>query len=246
MSAQLASELLKMRSTRTATAVVVSMLALVLVVVVLHGYALPPTRLATAADQVTFLIGWGEVLAALFAGLLGAMSFTGEIRYGTIRPTLLVTPRRARIVGAKCLAGALAGLAVGMVATSAAAVTGRVVLAVRGLESTLDSNDYLLFIGGGAVAAALWAMIGLGIGVIVRSQVPTLVGLVTWVLFIETVFVDNLPGVGRYAPSALGQALSGLRPDTLLPPALAALLLALYGAVAIVAGTAVTTRCDFA
>jgi len=245
MRAQLASEVIKLRSTRTTTALVGSMLALIVTVVLLHGYALPAANVETPSDQLTFLIGWGEVLGALFAGLFGAISFTGEVRYGTIRPTLLVTPRREDVVAAKCVAASLTGLAFGVIATTAAAIAGRIALAVRGLDDTLNSGDYVLFILGGAVASALWAMIGLGVGAVVRSQVPTVVGLVIWVLFVESILVENAPGLGKFAPSALGQTLSGLRPDTLLAPALGALLLAVYAATALVAGTLMTSRRDF-
>ena len=57
-----------------------------------------------------------------------------------------------------------------------------------------------------------------------RVHLPrTAVGLVTWVLFVEGILLENAPGLARFAPSALGQSLSGLRPDTLLAPALGAL-----------------------
>lgn len=245
MRAQLASEILKLRSTRTAAGLLASMLGLVVTAVLLHGYGLPAERLQASSDQLTLLVGWGALLGALFAGLIGAMSFTGEIRFGTIRPTLLVTPRRGRVVAAKCLASSLAGLVFGLVGTSAAAVTGRIVLAARGLDATLDGGDYALLIAGGAVAAALWAALGLGVGAIVRSQVPTIVGILAWVLFVEGILLDNAPLLGRLAPSALGQAVSGLRPDTLLAPALGALILALYAASAVAVGTVASIRRDF-
>ena len=244
MRAQLAAELLKLRSTRTTAGLLASMLGLVVTAVVLHGYGLSATRLETPSDQLTFLVGWGEVLGAIFAGLLGAISFTGEVRHGTIRPTLLATPRRGRVVAAKCLTGAVAGLVFGVVATSVAAVTGRITLAVRGFDVALDGGDYVLFIAGGAASAALWAVIGVGVGAIVRSQVPTIVGLLAWLLFVEGVLVDNAPGVGRFAPGAVGQSLSGLHPDTLLAPALGALLLAVYATSAVAAGTVATVRRD--
>jgi ABC-2 type transport system permease protein len=243
--AQLASELLKLRITRTIPGLMASMLGLIVTAVVLHGYGLPAARLDTASDQLTFLVGWGEVLGALFAGLLGALSFTGEIRHGTIRPTLLATPRRTRVVGAKVLAASLAGLVLGVVATSLAMATGRIVLAVRGVDVALDGADYALLIIGGAVAAGLWAVIGLGIGAVVRNQVPTIVGLLAWLLFVEGVLVDNAPGLGRFAPGALGQSVSGLHPDRLLGPAAGALLLAVYAVGAVVAGTVATVRRDF-
>ena len=244
MRAQLSSELLKLRSTRTAAGLLGALLGLVVTAVVLHGYGVPSANLETPSGQLTFLVGWGEVLGSLFAGLLGAMSFTEEVRHGTIRPTLLVTPRRGRVIAAKGLAAMLAGLVFGLVAASVAAVTGRVTLAARGLDVTLDGGDYVLLIAGGAAAAAMWAVIGLGIGATIRSQVPAIVGILAWVLFVEGMLVDNVPSLGRFGPGALGQSLSGLHPDTLLAPSISAALLALYALGALAAGSAMTIRRD--
>lgn len=245
MRAQLRAEVLKLRSTRTAVGLLGAMLALVVTAVVLHGYGVPQENLEAPSGQLTLLVGWGEVLGALFAGLLGAMSFTEEVRHGTIRPALLVSPRRGRVVAAKCSASLLAGFVFGLAATGAAAVTGRIALAARGQPVTLDGGDYVLLVAGGAAAAALWAVIGLGVGAMVRSQVPTIVGLLAWVLFVESLLVDNAPGLGRFAPGALGQSISGLHPDTLLAPAVSAIVLALYAAGAVGAGTVATVRRDF-
>ena len=244
MRARLSSELLKLRSTRTAAGLLGALLGLVVTAVVLHGYGVPSANLEISSGQLTFLVGWGEVLGSLFAGLLGAISFTEEIRHGTIRPTLLVTPRRGRVIASKGLVVMLAGLVFGLVATSAAAVTGRITLAARGLDVALDGGDYLLLIAGGAAAAALWAMIGLGVGATIRSQVPTIVGILAWVLFVEGILVDNAPSLGRFAPGALGQSLSGLHPGTLLAPANGAALLALYALGALATGSVMTIRRD--
>lgn len=246
MSRLLTAELLKVRTTRTAAAVAATALVLVVVAVGLHGYGLPIDDLARPDRQLDFLVGWGEVLGALFAGLLGALSFTTEIRHGTIRPTLLATPNRRRVIAAKATIAALAGAGLGLTATTTAVVTGRAILAARGIDTVPTTGDVAQLVIGGAAAAGLWAVIGLGLGAIIRSQVPTIVGLLAWVLFVEGILVDTAPAVGRYAPSALGQALGGLHRDTLLAPAAATLLLAVYAVVVLAAATATTTRRDFA
>jgi hypothetical protein len=172
----------------------------------------------------------------LFAGLLGAMSLTGEFRHGTIRPTLLVTPRRGRVVAAKMAASALTGFVLGLTATAVAAAAGTLALAGRGMTVQLDAGNYVVLLVGGAAAAALWSVIGLGLGAIVGNQVATVVGLVVWLLFIENLLVDSLPGVSRYTPGVLGRAITGQQTGTLHAPALAALLLVLYAAAATAAG----------
>jgi hypothetical protein len=103
----------------------------------------------------------------------------------------------------------------------------------------------ILFVGAPA-PAALWAVIGLGVGAVVRSQVPTIVGLLVWVLFIENVLGGSVAGAAKYAPAALGRAIAGATEGTLHTPALAAVLLALYAAAALAVGRLATTGRDFA
>jgi ABC-type transport system involved in multi-copper enzyme maturation permease subunit len=246
MRAQLRAEFLKQRSTRTILGLSAAMLGLVLLVALLHALSLSTSDLAKRSGQLRVLVEGGEVVGALFAGLLGAMSFTGEFRHGTIRPTFLVTPRRDRVVAAKASASALTGFVFGLMATAVAAAAGTVALAARGVTIQLDAGDYALLLVGGGAAAAMWAVIGLGLGAIVRNQVATVVGLFVWLLFIENLLVDSVPGVSRYAPGVLGQAITGQQTGALHTPALAALLLTLYAAAAAAAGWLATTRRDVA
>ncbi|MBI2761105.1 MAG: ABC transporter permease subunit, partial [Chloroflexi bacterium] len=134
MNAQLRAELLKLRSTRTNVGLFSAMLGLVLFVVLLHGLSVPVERISRGSDQLTAVFGWAGLLGSLFAGLLGALSITGEFRHGTIRPTFLVTPRRGRVVAAKVWASMLIGSAFGLIAAAVATGVGSAALAARGLE----------------------------------------------------------------------------------------------------------------
>ena len=247
MSAALRAELFKQRSTRTDLGLFAAMLSLVTFVVLLHGFNLAAGNVDSTSKQLTVLFGWGEVFGALFAALLGAMSITGEIRHGTIRPTFLVTPERRRVVAAKVWASMLIGTGFGLVAGAVAAGVGTAALRARGLDVRLDEGNYALLAAGGAAAAALWAAIGVGVGAVVRNQVPALVGICVWLLFIENLLVGDIAGVGdvgRLLPGAAGRAISGQGSGTLLAPAVGVVLLALYAAAAAVAGSLATSRRD--
>lgn len=248
MSAALRAELFKQRSTRTVLGLLAAMLGLVLLVVLLHGLGLGAGNFASTTNQRTALFGWGEVFGPLFAALLGATSITGEIRYGTIRPTFLVTPRRRRVVVAKVWASMLIGAGFGLVAGAVTAAVGTAALSARGIDVRLDAGDYALLVLGAAAAAALWAAIGVGVGAVVRNQVPALVGIVVWLLFVENLLVGDIAGAGfgRLLPGAAAKAISGQDPDTLLAPVLGLVLLALYAAGAAWAGSLATSRRDVA
>jgi ABC-2 type transport system permease protein len=245
--AQLRAELLKLRSTRTGPGLVATMLVLVLLAVLLHGFGVAADSVGSTSEQLTILFGRGEFLGALFAALLGALSITSEFRHGTIRPTLLVSPSRGRVVAAKVWASMLIGAGFGLVACALAAGVGTAALRARGIEVQLDAGDYALLLAGGTAAAALWAAIGVGLGALVRDQVPTLIGICAWLFFVEGLVVGDIADVadvGRFAPGAAAAAISGQDPDTLLAPGVGLVLLALYAAAAAVAGSLATARRD--
>ena len=246
MTAVLRAELFKQRTTRTNAGLFATMLGLVLLAGLLHGFGLPARDLDSAQRQL-MVLDPGEIIGTLLAALLGAMSITGEVRHGTIRPTLLVSPGRIRLVVAKAWASMLAGAGLGLAAGVVAVGVSIAALRSRGIAIQLDPGDYLLPLLGGAAAAALWAGIGVGVGAIARNQVATLVGLCAWLLFVENLLLGDLANldIGRYLPGAAAAAVSGQKPETpLLAPAAALLLLAGYTAAAAVAGSVTTNRRD--
>jgi hypothetical protein len=141
----------------------------------------------------------------------------------------------------------LIGTGFGLVAGAVAAGAGTLALRARGIDVRLDAGDYALVVAGAAAAAALWAVIGVGVGAVVRNQAPALVGIVVWLLFVENLLVGDIAGVGdigRSLPGFAAKAISGQDPSTLLAPAVGLILLVLYAAAAAVAGSLVTSRRD--
>jgi ABC-2 type transport system permease protein len=247
MSALLRAELFKQRSTRTSLSLAAGMVGLVAFAVLVHGLGVGTENADTAAKQLTRVLGPGELIGVLFAALLGAMSVTTEIRHGTIRPTFLTTPWRGRVITAKAATSILIGATFGLAASAVAAVVATAALQARGIDVLLDGGDYALFIAGGAAGAALWAAIGVGVGAVVHNQVPALIGLCVWLLFVETLLlgdVANLTDVARFLPGAAAQGLSGQDPGTLLAPAAALALLPLSTAAAVIVGSSATSRRD--
>jgi hypothetical protein len=97
------------------------------------------------------------------------------------------------------------------------------------------------------VAAALLAAVGVGVGALVRNQVPTLIGICAWLLFVEGLLVGDVGGlgdVGRFLPGAAASAISGQDPGTLLAPETALVLLAFYAAATALTGALATSRRD--
>jgi ABC-2 type transport system permease protein len=246
MRAALRTEWLKQATTKTMLALLAAMIGLVVLSVALHGFGFSTAQLSDRSNQLRVFVEAGEGLGAVFAGLIGAMSITAEIRHGTIRPTLLATPQRSRVIAAKAATSVVTGLSFGLLATGLAAGLGTAILSARGITIHLDGGAYALLLAGGAAAAAMWAVIGVGLGAVVRNQVAAIVAIFVWIEIIENLLVDGAPSVSRYMPATLGQAITGDRIGALHAPALGALFLALYAVVAIAAGAVITSRHDFA
>jgi len=249
MIAQLRCELLKQRTTRTTLLLVAWLVGLTVLVVALHVLSFKAGTLARPDSQMKIL-GLGTSLGALFAALLGALSVTGEFRTGTIRPTLLVTPRRTRVLAAKLAAGTLTGAAIGLLAEALTAAGEAIGLGLRGIDVKLGAGDYAQLLAGGALAGALFAAIGVGVGAIVRNQVAAVAGLCVWLLFVEPLLLSDVPAAAKYAPEAAAGAIAGAIQsqiaDSLLAPALGVVLLVVYAALAGIAGALTITSRDVA
>ena len=243
MTGQLRAELLKQRSTQTTFFLFLAMVGLVALASALHVLAPPASDLASLKHQLQ-VFEVGTRVGMLFAALVGAMAITAEIRYGTIRPTFLVTPSRGPVLAAKLAVAALAGIVFGLLAEGLMTGATTAALAARGIDNQLGGGDYLQLLAGGTVAAALWATIGLGIGALVRNQVATLVGLCAWMLLVENLLLPFVPDAGRFTPGAAGLALAGSIADKLLSPTPAAFALVLYAAAAVTTGWLATLRRD--
>jgi hypothetical protein len=151
------------------------------------------------------------------------------------------------VVAAKVVVSVLVGAGFGLVAGAVATAAGTAALRARGIDLQLDGSDDALLVFGSAAAATLWAAIGVGLGALVRHQVPTLIGICAWLLFVEGLLAEATGGlgdVGRILPGSAAAAISGQDPGTLLAPAVGLVLLAAYAAAAALAGAIATSRRD--
>lgn len=238
---QLLSELRKMRSTRTNLGLLAGMIALILLTVLVNGLA-AGIDLHTHDNQHALLsVGTS---GALFAALIGVMAITSEFRHGTIRPTFVITPHRGRVIAAKVIASLLMGIAFGALAIALSFGIGYAILAGKGIDFALDSNHVLLLVLGSLGMTALWAALGVGIGAVVKNQVLAVVGLILWVMLVDTLLRGLVPVVGRFTPTAVSGSLTAGVEDYLLTPLAGGLLLLAYTTAFVAAGVVVVARRD--
>jgi ABC-2 type transport system permease protein len=242
MTALVRSELLKLRTTRTALGIGIGMLALVLLITLATGLASDTEFLSERQNQFQLLASGS--IAAAFAAILGIMAMTTEFRHGTIRPTLLATPNRTNVLLAKVAASALTGVALGAIGVGVSFVLGKILLSTRDVPSALSGSDVALVLLGTLASAALWGAFGAGLGAILRSQVGAIVGLLIWVLFLEHILFALFPDEGKYLPGQASNALTQIEASNQLSVAAGTLVFVAYVAAAAVAGAYLTERRD--
>ena len=244
MIALIRSELLKLRTTRTALALIVGMVALIVLFTLLSGLVTDDAFLLDRNNQFQVLANGS--IASAFAAVLGVLSLTTEVRHGTVRSTVLAEPRRTRVLAAKLVAITAFSLVLGAVGIGLSYAIGKICLDARGMPWLLSGSDVVLLFAGAVAAAVLWGAFALAIGAIVRNQVGAIVGLLIWTLLVESILFALVPSVGRYLPGQASNVLTEIGTPHQLPITAGVLVFLGYVALAAVAGAVVTARRDVA
>jgi ABC-2 type transport system permease protein len=181
-------------------------------------------------EQLPRLIySFGTSIGYVFPILLGALSTTGEFRHQTLSPTFLAVPRRGVVLGGKLVTLIVLGALFGALAMIASIAAGGGVLAAFGIDPQFGTADIWLLAGRAVIAMALWSAIGVGLGVLVPSQVAAIVIVLAFTQFVEpllrfaTAFVDWAAQIGKFLPGAASDALVGASFFTISTPASASL-----------------------
>jgi ABC-2 type transport system permease protein len=252
MSALVASELLKLRTTRTAFWLIAAMLVLVTAATVL-------TIIATRFEEAGFDAGSEDSMRSfasnagnvdIFVLVLGILGFAGEYRHGTISSTFLVAPRRLRVVASKLIAYALAGLTLGIVAVAVALAIPLAWLAVEGIDVRISTGDLFVLALGTVLATACTGAFGTAFAAIFRNQVGAIVAALVLLFVVEPVlslvlFALDRDEIARFLVSSAAASLAGERPsEEALSMWEGGLVYAAYVAALAAAGAVLVTRRD--
>jgi len=241
MSALLKAELLKLRTTRTFFALIGSGLALSLVILVLT--ALLGNNFTERDVRTTFA---GD-FTGIFILLLGAMGMAGEWRHRTITSTVLAAPDRLKLIAAKGISYAIAGVVVSFVVTFSLMLIGTIILSSRG-RTPLDVPALFDVLWRNLVVAAYLGALGVAVGAILRNQVGAIIGLILFPLVVETTLFGLVPDVGKYSPiNGVTSGLSDVDTDgefQVLDPGIAVLVMFGWVTVLFAAGSLLLNRRD--
>jgi ABC-type transport system involved in multi-copper enzyme maturation permease subunit len=214
-------------------------------------------RVASEAVNVaTTLYTSGQFLGVLIVMLLGAIVVTNEFYHQTATTTFLVTPVRERVVLAKLAASVLLGLVFWLGTTILNLIVVPFVLRSMDLGAQLGDPAIWRAIGLNALAFALWAILGVGFGVLIRNQLAaTLTLSITYVIgnfgaslvfFLLTEYVARwISKLQVIVPTVASQLMiAGTDLPGNPPRWVGAVVLIGYAAVAGVVGTAIMRRRD--
>lgn len=245
MARLVAAEWLKLRTTRFLWATVPA-------VVLLSAVAVAGLVLSSEVAGVALLEPTGGVrqaalhltsTGAVLVIVIGIAISAGEYRTQTATDTFLTTPRRSRVVAAKLAIGALLGLALGAFGAALGLPAAYLWFEAEGASFSAGDQEVWLTLGGVVLDAALFAILGVAFGSLVRNQVVAIVSALTFVLLLEQLLTQAGASIAEWLPGNAGAAVVRTPGDFLDPGAGAALLLA-YAVVLALTGTTVVARRD--
>ncbi|GAA4151134.1 ABC transporter permease subunit [Actinomadura keratinilytica] len=254
----LAAEWLKLRTLRSTFWTLAAAVAFVGLAALLAWYSahvwdgLPPQRRERfALSPLEDVTSWA---VSLCMAVLGVLAATSEHRTGTIRATYIAVPRRGTVLAAKAAAVGAVALAAGQVTVFGSFLASAAIIGDRPITGQhlvlADQAAHLLAAG---LSVAVFALLGLALGVLLRSTAGAIV-VVVLLWHVVPLLVANLPApwdrrIGSFMLAGLpGQVAEGagapsVYGDLLAPPAALAVLLA-YAAVPLAAAAVAVGRRD--
>ncbi|MHC9291155.1 ABC transporter permease [Mycobacterium sp. LTG2003] len=198
--AALDAERIKLSTTRSPLWSVVGVAVLSFGVAALQGwsaYGYTPLEPGKAALGVA-------VFGVPVLMVLASMTVTGEYRTGLIRTTFLATPSRTKVLIAKAVVCAAFSSVCAVVMVLGAVLVARLFAEpVIGAELSPTNPATWSVAGGFALYAALAAVLGVGVGALVRFAAGAVAALLLWPLVAEPL-LGNMPNLeaGPWLPFA--------------------------------------------
>jgi ABC-type transport system involved in multi-copper enzyme maturation permease subunit len=130
-----------------------------------------PTGDATQIANSVYTAGLS--VGYLLMLVIGVVQIGAEYRHRTITSTFLTQPRRPRVMLGKVLALVLVAAAYGLLSLVGSVVVGAITLQARGAEAFPSAQVFRTLVLS-LLVLGLWALIGLGTGILIPNQVAAL------------------------------------------------------------------------
>ena len=192
----------------------------------------------------------GLAIGQLALGVLGVLAVTSEFSSGMIRATFAAAPRRPLVLAAKAAIVALVALVAGEILAFVAFGLGQAVLQSQFPHAALGQPGVLRAVLMAGAYPALIALIGLGLGAIIRHTAGA-ISAVVGVLFVLPLILLPLGtsiqnSVGQFMPMLIAEnSMTAVKPVAhSLSPGVGFALLCGYAAAALTAGGWALARRD--
>jgi ABC-2 type transport system permease protein len=250
----IASEFLKIRTVRSSYALLATvgaMMALGVVMVIgmtvdFDSSSVEEQAHFAGADASVIVIPFTQFCLAAF----GALAVTSEFGTGMIRPSLVAVPRRRAIVAGKVVVVGGLTLAVGQLVAFGSYLVSSLI--AGGHPAPLwpwkSTSDAMVAVLSNGLSIMVIGLVGLGVGLIVRSTAGALITIVALLLVLPVVaFFVPKPWDERVASVMLpnlAPQVSGTAGVGLLSPTGALVVMVTYVVVALGAGALALSRRD--
>jgi len=221
MSAAIRSEFRKFFSTRLWWVLAIVMMAYCLLFSSsmgwMFGYMAANDDLTSLDSLRPAVYNLGPVMGYLFPAIIGAVSVTAEYRHNTIVPTFLGEPRRSVTMVAKVIAAIPMGLIIGILGTAACLLGGGLGFTGSHAGAALGAAATWEGAGLSVLAMTIWALVGVGLGMLIISQVGVIIALLVFTQLIEPVirtalglkYLASANWIAKFLPGAASEAASG-------------------------------------
>lgn len=204
LPAVLRSEWIKSTTVRTYKTIV----AAAVVVGLLSSWA-TATFITDEGMNAAEVAAGSTALTAVLAAIAGILLFSAEAQHGTLAGALAAQPARWPVVAGKAVAATAFGLALGVVGL----LTGFAGALAGGLEVGDTSGKPSMWLWAVLYTCGS-AVLGLGVGMVVRHSAGAISGLLVWWLVVEGLIVGFAPGeLSRFVPFDTGWRSLGIVSD---------------------------------
>ena len=175
-------------------------------------YDLPVDALDGLRDAV---YGLAPSMGYIFPVLIGALAVTAEYRYNTILPTFSGEPRRWVVMIAKTVAAVPMGFVIAVASTAACMIGGGIGFRIEGIATQLMTASTLKYAALSILALTIWALVGVGLGMLIINQVGVILTVLGFCLIVEPILSNVLRYFSateswpKYFPSAASGSLAG-------------------------------------
>ncbi len=247
MIALVKAEFLKLRTTQVWFWMLIASVAVTALLVVGQ---IAPSHNIQPSDVAGIFTASGTGYIVVF--VLGVLGITTEFRYQTITPTVLATPSRWALIGAKMICFALTGAAFAIVNVLVQVIIAVPWLSAKNVHYSFGADHIWAALFAVFLSMILFGLVGMGFGALVKNQIVAVSVGVVFLLILNRLFVV-IPGVKFVYPYTPDGAFSSLllvsgsrvvNHVTLMPQWGGAIVLILWAIVPAVIGASLTMYRD--